>query len=159
MDVLAQSCPGVIAKSRLFTTPCFPAGAGPDYVNAAMSVEWSGSGAALLAHLHAIEADFARQRDRRWAARPLDLDLIALEDQVTPGLQTWNTWRNLPLAKQHVQAPDQLILPHPRLQDRPFVLVPLADVAPDWCHPVIGLSVRQMLAAFTPDELAAITPL
>jgi 2-amino-4-hydroxy-6-hydroxymethyldihydropteridine diphosphokinase len=46
-----------------------------------------------------------------------------------------------------------LILPHPRLQDRAFVLVPLADVAPDWVHPRTGLSVRQMLAAL-PQAIA-----
>jgi 2-amino-4-hydroxy-6-hydroxymethyldihydropteridine diphosphokinase len=44
-------------------------------------------------------------------------------------------------------APDRLIVPHPRVQDRAFVLVPLMDVAPDWCHPVLRLTVRQMASA------------
>jgi 2-amino-4-hydroxy-6-hydroxymethyldihydropteridine diphosphokinase len=52
-----------------------------------------------------------------------------------------------------------LILPHPRLQDRAFVLVPLADVAPDWVHPRLALTVAQMLAALPPEDVAAVTPL
>ena len=53
--------------------------------------------------------------------------------------------------------PDRLILPHPRLQDRAFVLVPLADVTPDWCHPVLGLTVAEMLAALPQADRDAVT--
>ena len=47
--------------------------------------------------------------------------------------------------------PDQLILPHPRVQDRAFVLIPLADIAPDWCHPVLRRTVRQMVDDLPPE--------
>jgi len=57
------------------------------------------------------------------------------------------------------KAPVQLILPHPRLQDRAFVLVPLADVAPDWVHPRTGLSVVQMLGALPQADRDAVRPL
>ncbi len=57
------------------------------------------------------------------------------------------------------QAPDQLILPHPRLQDRAFVLVPLCDVAPDWRHPVLGLTAAPLLAALPAADVAAVKPL
>jgi 2-amino-4-hydroxy-6-hydroxymethyldihydropteridine diphosphokinase len=52
-----------------------------------------------------------------------------------------------------------LILPHPRLQDRAFVLVPLADIAADWCHPVSGVSVRRMVDALPPSDVEAVRPL
>ena len=55
--------------------------------------------------------------------------------------------------------PDRLILPHPRLQDRAFVLVPLSDVAPDWVHPRLGLTVGQMLAALPDADREAVRPL
>jgi 2-amino-4-hydroxy-6-hydroxymethyldihydropteridine diphosphokinase len=62
----------------------------------------------------------------------------------------------LPADAQATQVPDGLILPHPRLQDRAFVLVPLADVAPDWCHPVLGRTVREMLAALPEADRRAV---
>jgi len=147
--------------SRLFLTPCFPAGAGPDYVNAAAVVTpRAGQGPGdLLALLHRIEARHGRERQARWAGRTLDLDLLAWGDSVRPDAATQDAWRLLPPEDQARQAPDRLILPHPRLQDRAFVLVPLAEVAPDWVHPRTGLSVAQMLAALPQADREAVKPL
>lgn len=149
----------VVRMSRLYATPCFPAGAGPDYVNAAAVVETSLDAAGLLAALHRIEADFGRDRVERWGQRTLDLDLLAMGDQVLPDAATHHHWRRLPPQDQARTAPADLILPHPRLQDRAFVLVPLAEVAPDWRHPILGLTVSDMLAALKTAEIAAVTPL
>lgn len=91
--------------------------------------------------------------------RTLDLDLIALGDAVLPDAATQAQWRGLDPEAQRRLAPDRLILPHPRLQDRSFVLVPLADVAPDWRHPVLGLTVREMLAARPVAERSEVVPL
>jgi 2-amino-4-hydroxy-6-hydroxymethyldihydropteridine diphosphokinase len=147
--------------SRFFATPCFPAGAGPDYVNAAalLWVEKSTSARDILSRLHQIEALFGRERHQRWGMRTLDLDLLALGDVVLPDAATQTRWRNLDPAAQTRQAPDQLILPHPRLQDRAFVLLPLADVAPDWRHPLLDVTVAQMLAALPATELAGMRAL
>ena len=147
--------------SRLFLTPCFPAGAGPDYVNAAalLQVDQGLSAKVLLARLHRIEAMFGRKRETRWGMRTLDIDLLALGDQILPDPETQTHWRNLDPTLQARAAPDQLILPHPRLQDRAFVLVPLADVAPDWCHPVLELTVTQMLGRLPAADLAEMRPL
>ena len=138
----------------LFATPAFPAGAGPDFVNAGMAIATTRPAADLLAALHAIEADAGRHRTRRWGQRTLDLDLIAVGDDVLPDRQTHQKWRDLPLDVQQRDAPDELILPHPRLQDRAFVLVPLLDVAPDWRHPLLGKTIAQMCAAL-PDAMRA----
>lgn len=147
--------------SRLFSTPCFPPGAGPDYVNAAalLVVERDLPADVLLARLHRVENRYGRKRETRWGMRTLDIDLLALGDMVLPDLQTQSHWRGLDPALQHKAAPDQLILPHPRLQDRAFVLVPLADVAPDWRHPVLGLTVAEMLGNLTAADRAAMRPL
>ncbi len=145
--------------SRFYASPCFPAGAGQDYVNAAALVEVREGAAEILAHLHAIEARFGREREQRWGQRVLDLDLLAVEDQVLPDAVTQAAWRTLAPEQQALRAPEQLILPHPRMQDRAFVLVPLAEVAPDWLHPVLNLTVRQMLGRLSPADIAAVTPL
>lgn len=145
--------------SRFFRTPCFPPGAGPDYVNAAAAICSDSGPQGILDRLHAIEAEFGRERVRRWGRRTLDLDLIAAGGQVWPDQATHDRWRGLPPERQIAHTPDRLILPHPRLQDRAFVLVPLADVAPDWCHPILGRTVREMLAALPSDALTEVLPL
>lgn len=152
-----------VQASGLFRTPCFPAGAGPDYVNAAALVTLRQTRAAdqVLADLHAVEARFGRVRQVRWGARTLDIDLLAMGDVVLPDVQTHQYWRDLPAEAQQRQTPDQLILPHPRLQDRAFVLVPLADVAAEWRHPILGRSVDEMLDALPQadrDEVVRLTP-
>jgi 2-amino-4-hydroxy-6-hydroxymethyldihydropteridine diphosphokinase len=147
--------------SRFFATPCFPAGAGPDYVNAAaiLQVAKDMSPTELLSRLHKIEANFGRQRTQRWGMRTLDIDLLALGDAVLPDAATQTRWRNLDPRLQATQTPTDLILPHPRMQDRAFVLVPLADVAPEWRHPLLHLTVTEMLAALPATDVAEMRPL
>ena len=147
------------AVSRFYRTPCFPAGAGPDFVNAAVAVRGGGDPAGMLAVLHAIEAGMGRVRTQRWQERPIDLDLIAAGDLVLPDAATHRHWRDLGLADQARLAPDRLILPHPRLADRAFVLAPLADIAPGWVHPATGRSVVQMLDDLPDAARADIHPL
>lgn len=149
----------IASVSRFYVTPCMPVGAGPDYVNAAARVVTDRAPEDMLARLHEVEARFGRARNARWAARPIDLDLLAAGSAVRPDSGTQDAWRGLSPDRQGVEAPDQLILPHPRLQDRGFVLVPLADIAPDWRHPRTGQSVTEMLTARPRAELRAIRPL
>ena len=159
VEMLTETGVSELRISRFFATPCFPAGAGPDYVNAAAALRFDGTAAALLERLHRIEAHFGRERVQRWGQRTLDLDLIAAGDQVLPDVATYQAWHDLAPQEQAKSAPDQLILPHPRIQDRAFVLVPLADVVPDWRHPVLGLTVRKMLDKLPAEDVAGVVPL
>lgn len=158
MDAVNRPGIAMVKESLLYSTPCFPDGAGPDYINAALllRVDAAIGPADLLEILHRIEADFGRQRQGRWGARSVDLDLLAFGDSVLPDVATWDQWRGLPPSRQAVEAPNQLILPHPRMQDRAFVLVPLADVAPGWVHPVLGKSVSAMLDDLPPVDRDAV---
>ncbi|TMV71653.1 2-amino-4-hydroxy-6-hydroxymethyldihydropteridine diphosphokinase, partial [Thioclava sp. BHET1] len=103
-----------------------------------------------------VEAAHGRARAARWGGRTLDLDLIAVGDLVAPDAEVQASWRALDPQLQRERAPDRLILPHPRLQDRAFVLVPVADVAPEWRHPLLGITVRDMLDRLPAADIAGV---
>ncbi len=136
MDAMAalEEVGQVRARSGLWRSPAWPDRTRPSYVNAVVRLTCPHDPASLLAELHAIEAAFGRERTtERWADRTLDLDLISVGDVVVDET-----------------ASDGLTLPHPRISDRAFVLLPLKDVAPLWTHPVSGRSVQALI-----DDLSA----
>ena len=124
------------AVSRWFVTQPIPASDQPRFVNGAAWLSGAAEPCRLLKMLHAIEAAAGRVRGAPNMARTLDLDLLAMDDLVmgTP----------------------RLVLPHPRLQDRAFVLAPLQDIQPNWMHPVLRLSVATMLAAVSGQDIEAL---
>ena len=152
-EALAEGGLTLVSRSAMFRTPAFPAGMGPDYVNAVGVFETQLAAREVLALCHATEARFGRTRDIRWGSRCLDIDLLDHGGAVWPDADTYARWQALPLEAQIGATPEQLILPHPRIADRGFVLVPLADAAPEWIHPVTGRSVAQMIAALPPDAV------
>ncbi|QLE55252.1 2-amino-4-hydroxy-6-hydroxymethyldihydropteridine diphosphokinase [Nostoc sp. TCL26-01] len=97
----------------------------PDYLNGCVTLQVDMSPQQLLATLLAVEQKFGRVRQQRWGARSLDLDLLLYDDLIlnTPTLQ----------------------IPHPRMCDRAFVLVPLAEIAPDWVEPVSGYVIKELV--------------
>lgn len=106
----------------------------PRYLNAALELEAVGTPGALLAILHEVERAAGRQRTPvRWSARTLDLDLLLYGDEV-------------------LRAPD-LVVPHPGLVARRFVLAPLAELCPDRVVPGTGKTVAQLLALVPPEDL------
>lgn len=119
------------AVSRFFESAPVPASDQPWYVNAVARVETGLDPAALLARLHAVEQVFGRVRRQVNEARILDLDLLDYRGQ------------------GHGADP---VLPHPRLAQRAFVLLPLRDVAPDWRHPLDGRSLDDLIAALPPGQ-------
>lgn len=156
---IAGAVGAITGKSRLFLTPCFPANAGPDYVNAVIIVETLLTASKVLEKLHFIEAEFGRERTKRWGSRVLDLDLICLGATVRPDEATYMTWRHKMPELQKTQSPSQLILPHPRMHERAFVLVPMSEVAADWMHPVLQKTTSQLLGELDPQAVAEVVPL
>jgi 2-amino-4-hydroxy-6-hydroxymethyldihydropteridine diphosphokinase len=118
----------VAAVSGWYRTPPDPPSDQPDYVNGVARIETALPPRALLTVLHDVERRAGRERAVRNEARPLDLDLIDYCGAVLGG-------------------EDGLVLPHPRAHGRLFVLRPLADVAPDWRHPVSLRPVTALIAA------------
>lgn len=143
--------------SQFYKTPAFPAGAGPDFINAAALCKTTLGAQEILGHLHDIEARLGRVRVNRWEQRSIDLDLLFYGQHVLPNESEAKAWISMPLSQQLKQVPKEMILPHPRLHERAFVLVPLADIAPNWQHPILGQTVQQMLEKLPTDEKAAIS--
>jgi len=108
----------------------------PDFVNAVAVGETALDAEGLLTLIKRLEWMAGRRPGPRWGPRPLDIDILDFAGQVAG----WDQ-RHDPMQPAH------LVLPHPELHRRAFVLAPLAEIAPDWRHPVLGLSAREMLAA------------
>ena len=117
----------VVESSRWYTSSPVPASDQPLYVNAVAAVETELSPEALLELLHAIEHEFGRRRTVTNAAREIDLDLLAYGDLI-----------------RTTKPP---ILPHPRLAERAFVLLPLCDIDPAWRHPQLGRNAAELAAS------------
>jgi 2-amino-4-hydroxy-6-hydroxymethyldihydropteridine diphosphokinase len=124
----------VLRRSRWYASPPWPPSDQPWYVNGVAALDSALGPAALLERLHAVERDFGRARGVRNAARVLDLDLIDWHGRVDPD-----------------GAP---ALPHPRMHERGFVLLPLAELAPEWRHPAFDRSLDALIAALPPDTPA-----
>jgi 2-amino-4-hydroxy-6-hydroxymethyldihydropteridine diphosphokinase len=97
----------------------------PDYLNGCITIKTSLSPEDLLRHLLDIEQKFGRERKEKWGARTLDLDIILYGDQIIHS--------------------DTLELPHPRIRERLFVLMPLTEIASNWVDPMTKLTVSQLL--------------
>ncbi|MBC6405025.1 MAG: 2-amino-4-hydroxy-6-hydroxymethyldihydropteridine diphosphokinase [Rhodospirillales bacterium] len=118
--------------SRWYRSPPWPSSGQPWYVNGVVLCETLLPPEAVMTALHELEEAFGRRRRHPNQARPLDLDLIDYGGRVT-------------------RAEDWPRLPHPRLQDRAFVLRPLAEVAPGWRDPRNGTAVADLLTTLPED--------
>jgi len=126
----------VLARSGFWHSAPVPVSNQPWFVNAVVAVATGLGPKPLLEALLALERAFGRERSVPNAARVLDLDLLAYGDRVS--------------APNAVPA-----LPHPRLASRAFVLQPLAQIAPDWRHPVTGKAVGALIKALPAGARAA----
>ncbi|HEY2662571.1 MAG TPA: 2-amino-4-hydroxy-6-hydroxymethyldihydropteridine diphosphokinase [Caulobacteraceae bacterium] len=126
LDQFAAAGLTLLRRSSWWRSAAWPDPLEPDYINGLALVETTLGPGETLTALHTIEARFGRFRDRPNAPRTLDLDLIAHGRTVLQG--------------------DPLVLPHPRAAERLFVMGPLAEIAPDWRHPVLGETAKALAA-------------
>lgn len=121
--------------SPWYRTAPVPASDQPWFVNAVAEVSTDLSADQLLARMHVVEEAYGRVRSVTNAARLIDLDLLDFRGEVAIG------------------GPDRATLPHPRLAGRAFVLRPLADLVPNWRHPVTNVPIAALVAALPSDQL------
>ena len=143
LDLLFQRVGHVVHVSRVYQSPSMGF-SGEDFLNAVAYLQTDRAPASVMQELLSIERDLGRQRvasgsqtqpsaegtaqsdERHYSSRTIDLDLLAYGDLI--------------------QESSDLILPHPRIQNRLFVLQPFMDVAPEWVHPELGLNLTELLA-------------
>ncbi len=145
------------AISRFFKNPAFPIGSGADFVNAVIKVRTCEKARNVLDKLHDIEKKFGRSRVKRWGERTLDLDLIAFGQSINPNKSAYLYWHDLNKENQINKAPSDLILPHPRMHERSFVLIPMLDIAPNWVHPVLMKTTSQLCDELSNEEVSVLT--
>ncbi len=111
----------------------------PDFFNICLAAETGQTSQELLQFLKRTETELGREKSRRWGPRLIDIDILAYGDRVI--------------------REKNLMIPHSRMAERTFVLAPLADIAPEWVHPITGKSVVQMLTAVYRTEVHRLTEL
>ena len=125
------SAPGSFLASHLYETRPWGRADQPDFLNAVVAIDHSGDPQSLLAWLKRCETDLGRSPGDRWGPREIDLDLLDHSGRILESAE--------------------LTLPHPRIAQRAFVLVPLCEIDPEHVDPLTGRTAAEMLAALDPE--------
>ena len=123
----------VIAESKIYETPPWGYENQPAFLNMAVKCETNLEPESLLKRLKRLEVRLGREQSFHWGPRLIDIDILFYDDLILNA--------------------EPLTLPHPRLHERAFVLVPLADIAPDFIHPVLKKTIKELLASMDIDDI------
>ncbi len=142
--IIQMQSVGIIieAQASWYKSAPVPVSDQPWFVNTVVAVGFPGSALELLAALHKIEDSFGRVRQKRWEARLIDLDLLCYRQDVT-------------VNRDQGQG---MVLPHPHMSSRAFVMRPIAEIMPGWRHPTSGESAENIIAQLDPAQHLEIIP-
>lgn len=130
--LIEQNCGNIISLSSIYETAAWGKTDQPSFFNQVMEIETELLPRQLLRKILKIETRIGRIREERYGPRIIDIDILFYNDEA----------HHYPLLK----------IPHPQIQNRRFVLVPMAEIAPDFIHPVLKKSIAELLA-ICPDQL------
>ncbi|MFZ1043838.1 MAG: 2-amino-4-hydroxy-6-hydroxymethyldihydropteridine diphosphokinase [Anaerolineales bacterium] len=123
----------VITESKVYETPPWGYENQPAFLNMAVKCETNLEPESLLKRLKQLEVQLGREQSFHWGPRLIDIDILFYDDLILES--------------------ESLIIPHPRLQERGFVLVPLADIASDFVHPVLKKTIKELLASVDINDI------
>ena len=126
---IGQEVGSVVKQSSVYETQAWGKTDQPDYLNQVIIVKTNLTPREVLKSILQIELNMGRERKEKWGERIIDIDILFYEDMI-------------------VNEAD-LVIPHPELQNRRFTLAPLAQIAPDWVHPVLNKTMFTLLIQFT----------
>ena len=142
-----------LSKSNWYTSTSYLSNKEPSYINVGIRFSSNLKPVELLNFTSDLENKYGRERKSRWEPRTCDIDILLCDQLIMPSHMYFKKWLNLDLAEHVKLVPDELILPHPRIQERTFFLKPLNDVQPDWTHPFLKIKAKEMLDSLPPNEL------
>jgi len=137
---LLKNC-GFLVKDRsdVFETPPLGVEEQPYFLNACLLAEYDGKPEEILRCFKKIEARIGRKPRERWGPREIDLDILFIDDLVLSN--------------------DELVIPHPQLHKRPFVIIPLLQICPKWRHPLLGVTIEDLYKNIDASSVIRITNL
>ena len=123
----------VIAESKVYETPPWGYENQPAFLNMAVKGETALEPESLLKRLKQLEVQLGREQSFHWGPRLIDIDILFYDNLILKS--------------------ESLIIPHPRLHERAFVLVPLTDIAPDFIHPVLKKTIKELSVGVNIDDI------